>query len=61
MEPNPLKSEAFAYNDIRFAEMFREHVDYDTTFQKYFVAPLQGMLDAVGIDINKNTQELDEW
>ena len=60
-EPNPLKSEAFAYNDIRFAMMFKEYVDYDTTFAKYFVAPLQGMLDAVGVNLEQQAQEIDEW
>jgi len=60
-QPNPLSSEAFAYNDVRFAEMFKKDIDYDTTFQKFFVSPLQGMLDAIGIDLNKNTEEIDVW
>jgi len=60
-QPNALSSEAFAYNDVRFAEMFKKDIDYDTTFQKFFVSPLQGMLDAIGIDLNKNTEEIDIW
>ena len=60
-KPNVLNSEAFAFSDVRFAEMFRKEIDYDETFQRFFVKPLQGMLDAIGIDLNNNTEILDEW
>ena len=60
-QPNPLRSEAFAFTDVRFAEKFREYIDYDTTFEKFFVKPLEGMLEAAGIELNKRTQELDAW
>ena len=60
-KPNVLNSEAFAFSDVRFAEMFRREIDYDETFQRFFVKPLQGMLDAIGIDLNNNTEVLDEW
>ena len=38
--PNPLNSEAFAYNDTRFADKFKEYIDYDMTFSKHFMKPL---------------------
>ena len=60
-QPNPLRSEAFGFLDPRFAIDFKKYVDYDTTFEKYFVSPLQGMLDAIGINLKNQTQELDEW
>jgi len=60
-EPNTLKSEAFAFTDVRFAEMFRDNIDYDTTFEKFFVKPLVGMLDAVGVNIKHQTQDIDIW
>ena len=60
-QPNPLRSEAFAFTDVRFAEKFKDYIDYDTTFEKFFVKPLEGMLEAAGIELNKRTQELDAW
>lgn len=60
-QPNDLRSEAFAFTDTRFAEIFREHIDYDTTFQKFFVKPLEGMLDSVGVSLKAQTQVIDVW
>jgi len=61
MEPNPLKSEAFAFIDPKFAEIFKQYIDYDTTFEKFFVSPLDLMLKAIGVDLRHHTEEMDIW
>ncbi len=61
VEPNPLHSDAFAFLELEFAEMFREYIDYDANFYKYFLAPLELMTESMGIDLTINTEELDEW
>jgi DNA polymerase elongation subunit (family B) len=61
LEPNKMKDDAFAFNDLQLAEMFKDQIDYDTTFEKYFLSSLKGMLEAIGIDINNHTDTLDEW
>ena len=60
-EPNPLQSEAFAFTDVNFANKFKEYIDYDTTFDKFFVAPLKLMLNAIDVNIENKTEELDVW
>ncbi len=59
--PNPLKADAFAFTDPRFAILFKDYVDYDTTFEKFFISPLENMTSVLKIDVTKNYEELDEW
>jgi hypothetical protein len=59
--PNPLKSEAFGFSDPRFAELFKDYIDYDLTFQKYFMKPLEIMTEAIGINLQQNAESLDDW
>jgi DNA polymerase elongation subunit (family B) len=60
-EPNPLNSDAFAFLEKDFAVLFREYIDYDKNFEKFFLAPLEIMTEALGINMKNNTEELDEW
>jgi DNA polymerase elongation subunit (family B) len=62
--PNPIGQPVFAFVDPLFAEEFRDYVDYDTVFEKNFLAPLKIMIDAIkdwGQKIDQKTEELDEW
>jgi DNA polymerase elongation subunit (family B) len=62
--PNPIGQPVFAFVDPLFAEEFRDYVDYDTVFEKNFLAPLKIMIDAIGDwgqKIDQKTEELDEW
>lgn len=61
-KPNPLKNaDAFAFIDSRFAYKFKDYIDYDINFNKFFVSPLENMLNVLNIDINKITENLEEW
>ena len=63
-EPNPVKQPVIAFNDPQFAEYFRKYVDYDTVFEKNFIAPLEIMIQSIdnwGQKLRTNTEELDEW
>jgi len=59
--PNPFNSDIIAFKDSKFIEKFREFVDFDTNFDKYFRSPLEIMAKPAGFDLNKKTEELDEW
>jgi len=61
IEPNPLHSNAFAFLEGEFAELFRSFVDYDTNFEKFFLSPLEIMTEAIGINLKNNTESLDDW
>jgi DNA polymerase elongation subunit (family B) len=64
--PNPLNPEVkyLVYNDVKFAELMREYIDFDEAFNKHFIAPLNNMVKALDIDLTKrkiNFDELNDW
>ena len=59
--PNPLKAEAFAFNNLRFANLFKDYIDHDLNFEKFFMKPLDNMLKAVGFNVKKPKKILDLW
>jgi DNA polymerase elongation subunit (family B) len=60
-EPNPIGQNVFAFIDPLFSEKFREHVDYDLCWEKYFMSSLNIMVNPLNWNINKRTEILDEW
>ncbi len=62
-KPNPLgNSDAFAFEDGKFAELFRDFIDRDTNFDKFFISPLDNMIKVLNIDVTQNLESLeDEW
>ena len=51
-QPNKVQSNVIAFPQILPEEFgVREHVDYDTQFEKAFVEPVKSILDAVGWDV----------
>ena len=60
-KPNPLKADAFAFTDPKFADIFKENLDYDLNFEKFFIAPLDNMVKVLGIDVTKHYEVLDDW
>jgi len=51
-QPNRVQSNVIAFSQILPEEFgVREHVDYDTQFEKAFIEPVKSILDAVGWDV----------
>ena len=51
-QPNRVQSNVIAFSQVLPEEFgVREHVDYDTQFEKSFVEPVKSILDAVGWDV----------
>ncbi len=51
-QPNRVQSNVIAFPQILPEEFgVREHVDYDTQFEKAFIEPVKSILDAVGWDV----------
>ncbi len=59
--PNPLGQNVFAFLDGEFAERFREYIDYDLNWEKYFMSPLRIMTDPLNWNIDKETEDIDDW
>ena len=58
VEPNPLRSNVLAFKDGKFPEMFREYVDWPTIWEKYFVSPLELMVEPLGYNLRNKFEEL---
>ena len=51
-QPNRVQSNVIAFSQILPEEFgVREHVDYDTQFEKAFIEPVKSILDAVGWEV----------
>lgn len=59
--PNPLNSDSFAFNTEKFAQLFKDYIDYDTNFEKLFLKPLELMTENLNYDLKNNNEVLDEW
>jgi DNA polymerase elongation subunit (family B) len=59
-EPNPFKSNIIAFVSEDFVNELVDYIDYDTTFEKTFINPLNLMITAIGWDIENQMQQ-EEW
>jgi len=61
--PNVFDTEIIAYTNDSFVKEIQKHncVDYDTQFEKYFMKPLDLMVAPLNYDLEKETEELDDW
>lgn len=59
--PNPLGTSRLVFNDVNFANLFKDYIDYAETFQKFFIKPIQNMVKALGYDMEKKVATFDEW
>jgi hypothetical protein len=56
-------SNIIAFTDDNFVKEIEKCncVDYDTNFEKNFLKPLYLMVEPMNYDLEKETQELDDW
>lgn len=63
-ETNKVTSvDRLVYIDPRFAESLRQFIDFDKTFNDFFIQPLQNMTTALGYDLSKPIVDnvLEDW
>lgn len=60
-EGNPFGSNTISWLDDRFEDYIREWVDWDTTFEKFFLSPLDIMTSALGYNIENRNADLEAW
>lgn len=63
IEPNPFETNIIAYTNDTFVEEIKKHncVDYDTQFEKTFLAALELMVESLNYNMKLETQSLDDW
>ena len=59
--PNKFNSNIVAYTNDSFIKEFEGLIDYDMMFEKGFTNALDNMTDALGYNLHKETEELDDW
>ena len=61
-QPNSLgPTDRLVFSDPEFVEYFKDYIDYEESFQKFFVQPLQNMAKAMGYEMAKKVATYDEW
>lgn len=58
-EPNPLNSDSFAFNNEKFAQMFKDYVDFDKNWDLMFLKSLELMINNLGWNVRNNKSDLD--
>lgn len=59
--PNPFGSDRIAWVNESFIPEFKNYIDYDECFRKFFLDTLNNMVSELGYNIYKETEDLDEW
>lgn len=59
--PNPFGSDRIAWVNESFIPEFKQYIDYDECFKKFFLDTLNNMVSELGYNIYKETEDLDEW
>ena len=59
--PNKFNSNIVAYTNDSFIKEFDGLIDYDMMFEKGFTNALDNMTNALGYNLHKETEELDDW
>ena len=58
---NPFDSDTISWLDDRFTDYIRDWVDWDKTFEKFFLSPLDIMTSALGYNIENRNCDLEAW
>jgi hypothetical protein len=60
VEPNKFNSNIIGYTNESFVQEI-DCIDYDTQFEKGFLKPLSLMVNVLDYNLEKETEELDDW
>lgn len=60
-EGNPFNSNTISWLDGKFVSYIEAWVDWDTTFEKFFLRPLEIMTSALGYNIDNRNADLEAW
>lgn len=60
-EGNPFGSNTISWLDDRFIDYIKDWVDWDVTFEKFFLSPLNIMTTALGYNIENRNSNLEAW
>lgn len=60
-EGNPFNSNTISWLDDNFTTYVKDWVDWDTTFEKFFLSPLNIMTSALGYNIDNRNADLEAW
>jgi hypothetical protein len=60
-QPNNLNSNIVSYTNEGFVKELTGIIDYDTNFEKTFMRPLSLMTEPLNYNLEKETEELDDW
>lgn len=58
---NPFDSDTISWLDDRFTDYIKDWVDWDKTFEKFFLSPLDIMTSALGYNIENRNANLEAW
>lgn len=62
LQPNPFNNDNIGYFNNSFAEKYvRPWIDWDTQFEKTYLASLRNMTDPIGYNVTQQTETLDDW
>ena len=59
--PNPLGQNVYGFADEKYASVFKEYIDWDLNFEKFFLSPLELMIKPIGYNLNTQVECLDLW
>ena len=48
------------FDSDTFASQFRDFIDFDLNFEKFFLVPLELMTEPLGYDLRANTDNLED-
>lgn len=58
---NPWHSNSISWADDSFVTYIKDWIDWDTSFEKFFLNPLEIMAKALNYDVTKRTSNLEAW
>lgn len=58
---NPTHQNILAFNSEDFIQLFKNYIDYDTCWEKFFMSSLNQLIDGLNYNLSSKGAALDEW